>query len=153
MKIIENGQPIEGIPYPVAVWDAKHNFWDDSIVELSGVFANSEEEAIDLAKDYILEFVYELDDEEEREREKSSIIAMMEITPSTATATHCIYLYSRHTPTRAEPERLRYTRTTAKPCEPQKTRGRPCVSRTKTTTAATWPALSASMPYLFHTPT
>lgn len=69
MKIIENGQPIEGIPYPVAVWDAKHDFWDDSIVELSGVFANSEEEAIDLAKDYILEFVYALDDEEERERE------------------------------------------------------------------------------------
>lgn len=69
MKIIESGRVMEGIPYPVAVWDAKHDFWDDSIVELSGVFANSEEEAIDLAKDYILEFVYELDDEEERERE------------------------------------------------------------------------------------
>ena len=23
MKIIENGQKMEGIPYPVAVWDAK----------------------------------------------------------------------------------------------------------------------------------
>lgn len=31
--IIENGKKMEGIPYPVAVWDAKHDFWDDSIVE------------------------------------------------------------------------------------------------------------------------
>lgn len=29
----------------------------------------------------------------------------------------------------------------------------PVEIRTKTTTAATWSALSASMPYLFHTPT
>lgn len=66
--IIENGKKMEGIPYPVAVWDAKTNLWDDSIEELSAVFANSEEEAIDLAKDYILECVYALDvDEEERE--------------------------------------------------------------------------------------
>lgn len=69
-KIIENGQRMQGIPYPVAVWDAKTNLWDDSIEELSAVFANSEEEAINLAKDYILECVYALDvDEEERERE------------------------------------------------------------------------------------
>lgn len=93
MKIIENGQPIEGIPYPVAVWDAKHDFWDDSIVELSGVFANS------------------------------------------------------------EPERLRCTRTTAKPCAPLKTHGKPFLSMIKTITAETLPAPSASMLYLFHTPT
>lgn len=68
--IIENGKRMEGIPYPVAVWDAKSGMWDDSIYELSAVFANSEDEAIELAKDYILECVYALDvDEEERERE------------------------------------------------------------------------------------
>jgi len=68
--IIENGKKMEGIPYPVAVWDAKNGMWDDSIEELSEVFANSEDEAIELAKDYILECVYALDvDEEERERE------------------------------------------------------------------------------------
>lgn len=66
--IIENGKKMEGIPYPVAVWDAKNGMWDDSIYELSAVFANSEDEAIELAKDYILECVYALDvDEEERE--------------------------------------------------------------------------------------
>lgn len=70
MKIIENGNEMQGIPYPVAVWDAKTHLWDDSIEDLSTVFANSEEEAIDLAKDYILECVYALDvDDEERERE------------------------------------------------------------------------------------
>lgn len=68
--IIESGKKMEGIPYPVAVWDAKNGMWDDSIYELSAVFANSEDEAIELAKDYILECVYALDvDEEERERE------------------------------------------------------------------------------------
>lgn len=68
MKIIENGKPLEGIPYPVAVWDAKNDLWDDSIDELRAVFAESEEEAIDLAKDYMLESVYYSDmTEEERE--------------------------------------------------------------------------------------
>ncbi len=53
------------------MWDAKNGMWDDSIEELSAIFANSEGEAVDLAKDYILECVYALDvDEEEREREK-----------------------------------------------------------------------------------
>lgn len=67
--IIENGKKMEGIPYPVAVWDAKNGMWDDSIYELGAVFANSEDEAIELAKDYMLECVYALDvDEEERER-------------------------------------------------------------------------------------
>lgn len=33
--IIENGKRMEGIPYPVAVWDAKSGMWDDSIEELS----------------------------------------------------------------------------------------------------------------------
>lgn len=68
--IIENGKKMEGIPHPVAVWDADHMRWDDSIEELSAIFANSEDEAIELAKDYILDCVYALDvDEEERERE------------------------------------------------------------------------------------
>lgn len=29
--IIENGKKMEGIPYPVAVWDARSGMWDDSI--------------------------------------------------------------------------------------------------------------------------
>lgn len=55
--IIENGKKMEGIPYPVAVWDAKSGMWDDSIEELREVFANSEDEAIEWAKDFMLEFV------------------------------------------------------------------------------------------------
>ena len=67
--IIENGKKMEGIPYPVAVWDAKSGMWDDSIEELSVLFANSEDEAIDFAKDYMLDSVYASDmDGEEQER-------------------------------------------------------------------------------------
>lgn len=67
--IIENGKKIDGIPYPVSVWDAKNGMWDDSIEELSAIFANSEGEAIDLAKDYMLEGVYasDMDGEEQAE--------------------------------------------------------------------------------------
>lgn len=67
--IIENGKKMDGIPYPVAVWDAKSGMWDDSIEELSAIFANSEGEAIDLAKDYMLDSVYasDMDGEEQAE--------------------------------------------------------------------------------------
>ena len=51
--IIVNGKKMEGIPYPVAVWDAKNGMWDDSSSDLSEVFANSEDEAIELA--YVFE--------------------------------------------------------------------------------------------------
>lgn len=68
--IIENGKKMEGIPYPVAVWDAKSGMWDDSIEELSAVFANSEDEAIEWAKDFILECVYASDMDEEEQAEK-----------------------------------------------------------------------------------
>lgn len=68
--IIENGKKREGIPYPVAVWDAKSGMWDDSIEELSAIFANSEDEAIELAKDYILECVYASDMDEEEQAEE-----------------------------------------------------------------------------------
>lgn len=65
--IIENGKRMEGIPYPVAVWDAKNGMWDDSIEELGAIFANSEDEAIELAKDYMLESVYASDMDAEKE--------------------------------------------------------------------------------------
>lgn len=68
--IIENGKKMEGIPYPVAVWDAKNGMWDDSIEELSVIFANSEGEAIDLAKDYMLDSVYESDMDEAKQAEE-----------------------------------------------------------------------------------
>ena len=68
--IIENGKRMEGIPYPVAVWDARNGTWDDSIYELGAVFANSEDEAIELAKDYILECVYASDMDEEKQAEE-----------------------------------------------------------------------------------
>lgn len=70
--IIENGKKMEGIPYPVAVWDADHMRWDDSIEELSAIFANSEDEAIDFAKDYLLESIYQSDMEG---RERAEAIA------------------------------------------------------------------------------
>ena len=68
--IIENGKKMEGIPYPVAVWDAKNGMWDDSIEELNAIFANSEDEAIDLAKDYMLDSVYASDMDEEKQAEE-----------------------------------------------------------------------------------
>lgn len=68
--IIENGKKMEGIPYPVSVWDAKNVRWDDSIYELGAIFANSESEAVALAKDYMLDSVYASDmDGEKQERE------------------------------------------------------------------------------------
>lgn len=68
--IIENGKRMEGIPYPVAVWDARTGMWDDSIYELGAVFANSEDEAIELAKDYMLDPVYASDMDEEKQAEE-----------------------------------------------------------------------------------
>ena len=68
--IIANGKRMEGIPYPVAVWDAKNGMWDDSIEELSAIFANSEGEAIDLAKDYMLDSVSASDMDEEEQAEE-----------------------------------------------------------------------------------
>lgn len=35
MKIIEYGHPIDGIPYPVEIWNADYHMWDDSIEELT----------------------------------------------------------------------------------------------------------------------
>lgn len=67
--IIENGERMEGIPYPVAVWDARTGMWDDSIYELGAVFATSEDEAIELAKDYMLDPVYASDMDEEEQAE------------------------------------------------------------------------------------
>ena len=65
--IIVNGKKMEGIPYPVAVWDAKNGMWDDSSSDLSEVFANSEDEAIELAKDFVFDCVYSSDMDEEEQ--------------------------------------------------------------------------------------
>ena len=65
--IIVNGKKMEGIHYPVAVWDAKNGMWDDSSSDLSEVFANSEDEAIELAKDFVLDCVYSSDMDEEEQ--------------------------------------------------------------------------------------
>ena len=92
MKIIENGQKMEGIPYPVAVWDAKNNLWDDSIEELSAIFANSEDEAIDLAKDYMLESVYQSDMSKE-ERVKAVSYYSNNSNYTAFTARHSLHLY------------------------------------------------------------
>lgn len=101
MKIIENGQPIDGIPYPVEIWVSEYHMWDDSIEELtSGIYAESEDGAIEAAKDFMLDTVHASDMDGEEQAE-------------------AIDYYSSE----------------------------------KATTAATWAALSASMPYLFHTPT
>lgn len=93
MKIFENGKVMEGIPYPVAVWDAKNDLWDDSIEELSAIFANSEDEAIELAKDYMLESVYYNPDTTEEEREKAIKYYSNEGNYTANTANHELHLY------------------------------------------------------------
>lgn len=67
-SIIENGKKMEGIPYPVAIWDKKRNMWDDSIEELGAVYANSEDEAIDYAIEYVKDSIimYGTEDEDEQ---------------------------------------------------------------------------------------
>lgn len=66
--IIENGKRMKGIPYPVAIWDKKRNMWDDSIEELGAVYANSEDEAIDYAIEYVKDSIimYGTEDEDEQ---------------------------------------------------------------------------------------
>lgn len=98
MKIIENGKEMQGIPYPVAVWDAKSIRWDDSIEELSAIFANSEDEAVDLAKDYMLESVYQSDiTEEEREEAISYYNNAGNYTLGTAFHDMRLYVFEKYT--------------------------------------------------------
>ena len=68
MKIIEYGRPIDGIPYPVELWNADYHMWDDSIEELTHrIYAESEDGAIEAAKDFMLDVVHAFDmNEEER---------------------------------------------------------------------------------------
>lgn len=91
--IIENGKRMEGIPYPVAVWDAKNGMWDDSIEELGAIFANSEDEAIELAKDYMLESVYASDMNEEEQAEAIDYYSSNDVY-RVATDNHDMYLYA-----------------------------------------------------------
>ena len=70
MKIIENGRPIDGIPYPVEIWNADYHMWDDSIEELtSAIYAESEDGAIEAAKDFMLDSVYASDMDKEEQAE------------------------------------------------------------------------------------
>lgn len=66
--ISENGKKMEGRPYPVAIWDKKRNMCDDSIEELGAVYANSEDEAIDYAIEYVKDSIimYSTEDEDEQ---------------------------------------------------------------------------------------
>ena len=70
MKIIEYGHPIDGIPYPVEIWNAKFHMWDDSIEELThAIYAESEDGAIEAAKDFMLDTVHASDMNEEEQAE------------------------------------------------------------------------------------
>ena len=66
--IIVNGKKMEGIPYQVSIWDKERNMWDGSIEELGAVYANSEDEAISYAIEYVKESIimYGTEDEDEQ---------------------------------------------------------------------------------------
>lgn len=96
MTIIESGRVMEGIPYPVAIWNAEFSMWDDSIDDLCNIFANSEDEAIEHAKDYMLEAVYQSDLTEE-EREEAIDFYSSENVYRVATDNHDLYLYAFET--------------------------------------------------------
>lgn len=94
--IIENGKKMEGIPYPVAVWDAKNGMWDDSIEELNAIFANSEDEAIELAKDFMLDTVHASDMDGEEQAEAIDYYSSENVY-RIATDSHDLYLYAFET--------------------------------------------------------
>lgn len=94
MKIIENGCPIDGIPYPVEIWNADYHMWDDSIEELKrSIYAESEEEAIEAAKDFMLDSVYASDMAEEEQSEEIDYYSSNDVY-RVATDNHDMYLYA-----------------------------------------------------------
>lgn len=97
MKIIENGQPIDGIPYPVEIWVSEYHMWDDSIEELtSGIYAESEDGAIEAAKDFMLDTVHASDMDGEEQAEAIDYYSSENVY-RIATDSHDLYLYAFET--------------------------------------------------------
>lgn len=97
MKIIENGQPIDGIPYPVEIWVSEYHMWGDSIEELtSGIYAESEDGAIEAAKDFMLDTVHASDMDGEEQAEAIDYYSS-ENAYRIATDSHDLYLYAFET--------------------------------------------------------
>lgn len=94
MKIIENGRPIDGIPYPVEIWNADYHMWDSSIEELtSAIYAESEDGAIEAAKDFMLDLVYASDMNEAEQSEAIDYYSSNDVY-RVATDNHGLYLYA-----------------------------------------------------------
>lgn len=94
MKIIERGHPIDGIPYPVEIWNADYHMWDDSIEELThGIYAESEDGAIEAAKDFMLAGVHASDMNEEKQAEAIDYYSSNDVY-RVATDNHDMYLYA-----------------------------------------------------------
>ena len=94
MKIIENGRPIDGIPYPVEFWNADYHMWVDSIEELThSIYAESEEEAIEVAKDFMLYSEYAPDMTEEERAAEIDYYSNNDVY-RVATDNHDLYLYA-----------------------------------------------------------
>lgn len=97
MKIVENGQPIDGIPYPVEIWVSEYHMWDDSIEELtSGIYAESEDGAIEAAKDFMLDTVHASDMDGEEQAEAIDYYSSENVY-RIATDSHDLYLYAFET--------------------------------------------------------
>ena len=93
MKIIEYGRPIDGIPYPVEIWNADYHLWDDSIEELThGIYAESEDGAIEAAKDFMLDTVNASDMDGEEKAEAIDYYSSNDVY-RVATDNHDMYLY------------------------------------------------------------
>lgn len=94
MKIIEYGRPIDCIPYPVELWNPDYHMWDDSIEELThGIYAKSEDGAIEAAKDFMLDVVHEFDMDEEEQAEVIDYYSNENVY-RIATENHDLYLYA-----------------------------------------------------------
>lgn len=97
MKIIEYGHPIDGIPYPVEIWNAKFHMWDDSIEELThAIYSESEDGAIEAAKDFMLDTVHASDMDGEEQAEAIDYYSSENVY-RIATDSHDLYLYAFET--------------------------------------------------------
>lgn len=94
MKIIEYGHPIGGIPYPVEIWNADYHMWDGSIEELThGIYAESEDGAIEAAKDFMLDGVHASDMNENEQAEAIDYYSSNDVY-RVATDNHDMFLYA-----------------------------------------------------------
>lgn len=57
-----------GIPFHVYVWDADHRLWSDSIEDITYIWAETEDNAIQYAIEYMTDFFYNNLDYDEEER-------------------------------------------------------------------------------------